>query len=243
MGRSVANRLTLTCEACGKGYEKLPSQRRKHDYCSQECYHKHKATHRPPRKVLHLTCGHCGQSFERFKGSERENTFCSRECYWKSSYRAKLVADNNAKRNPRAKVTEPCGNCQKAVTRFVSSRGNALFCDRDCHNEYRRSRQTRRVTDHGYVIMFVGKGYPGATKAGQVMEHRKVMQDVLGRALVKHENVHHINGSRADNRIENLELWSTSQPQGQRVEDKIRWAKEFISLYERGSEVSYEHVP
>ena len=82
----------------------------------------------------------------------------------------------------------------------------------------------------GYVYIQV-KGHPNANKAGYVRENRYVMEQAIGRHLFRHEEVHHLNGDRGDNRIENLELWSTSQPSGQRVEDKVAWALEMLNLY------------
>jgi hypothetical protein len=83
---------------------------------------------------------------------------------------------------------------------------------------------TRYVMKSGYIII-----YPPNRRS--ILEHRFVMEMHLGRRLVKGENVHHINGIKDDNRIENLELWNTTQPKGQRVVDKIAWAEEILALY------------
>lgn len=87
----------------------------------------------------------------------------------------------------------------------------------------------RTINSDGYVVVPIdGISW----KSGRILEHRKVMQDKIGRLLLGQENVHHINGVRDDNRPENLELWNTSQPPGQRVEDKLAWAHQIIALYE-----------
>ena len=95
-----------------------------------------------------------------------------------------------------------------------------------------------KKTSLGYIYEWIPLDSPFLCMAGSnkneanyIMQHRLVMAKHLNRPLTKKETVHHINGIKDDNRIENLELWSSNHQSGQRIDDQIKWAIEFLNKH------------
>ncbi len=128
----------------------------------------------------------------------------------------------------KKKVDKRCAGCGTGISPY---RERCQSCKQRGELSF-RWRGGRSIDPKGYVVLSGYQGHPNARVGGQIPEHILVMAQHLGRPLVPGENVHHKNGDRSDNRIENLELWSKVQPCGQRIEDKVAWAKYILGLYE-----------
>ena len=113
-----------------------------------------------------------------------------------------------------------CKQCGKRFAYKIYGEGrskhynrNQMFCDKRCADAF----QTKGwgIDKNGYHVRFRSNG----TRRVYEFEHRVVMEQFLGRPLGRNETVHHKNGNRADNRIENLELWASRHGKGQRATD------------------------
>ncbi|MEY2419520.1 MAG: hypothetical protein QOG90_2200 [Actinomycetota bacterium] len=84
----------------------------------------------------------------------------------------------------------------------------------------------------GYAVVYAPWHPRTSAKTTYVFEHILVMEESLGRYLLPDETIHHVNGVKDDNRLENLELWVRPQPAGIRASDALTWAKTIIARYE-----------
>lgn len=222
----------VACLECGKEEYMPPSQVARHKYCSWTCQSA------ASEKARRRTCARCGTAFDGIgstvgKFCSRQCYMDSRDKRTTCAVCSKPLAQSmlrycshtcrdEGRRTLEQKPCETCGKPMKVQPhKFESQR----FCSHACKNESLRGMLEgpggRSKRSDGYMQVY----YPSHPEVLEriarhvktptsrhpnlfVLEHRLVMEQVLGRRLLSTEQVNHINQIRDDNRPENLEVLS-----------------------------------
>lgn len=178
------------CKNCGKEKQaKYKSHIKK--FCSHQCANEYYWKQKE-KKVTKIICVNCGKEF-KVKSSDYRLThggvkYCSKKCVGEALRTGSVV------------------QCKQCGKEFYSTRNE--FCSPKCASDYKSEHSTHKTyTENGYIIEHK-RGY---NKKGNAKQHRLVIEEHLGRRLFPDEVVHHINGDKTDNRIENLVVMSRKE--------------------------------
>lgn len=193
------------CINCKKKYfKKLTSSKtewEKSKYCSVSCFHAYK------RKMI--KCKVCGKSFTVKKALINVLKTCSQKC--KLKWRSKLSKDLVEKHG------SPMDRGNARINSSNTYKKKYANGEMEHMKEVWKKRDWKKENNPRWVpVGTIKEAYRGYKKIKVAencwkLHHHYIMEKEIGREIKEYEVVHHINGKKGDNRIENLQLLTDTE--------------------------------
>ena len=156
---------------------------------------------------MNRRCDYCGEDITRSPSNFHKQNFCNIKC--RTNWQKEHLVGDVCPSWKGGKKTRRCEYCKKDISRHSSRFYKRYFCSRECKAEW-------------WKVHIVGDAHPrwkggvhkekggylryGSGKHLKRRVHTVLIEESIGRHIKKGEEVHHINGIRDDNRLENLLL-------------------------------------
>ncbi len=178
-----------TCPECGKQFTDKYNTR---TFCSHQCANENHWHTRERAKTVEFTCKTCGKKFTCYKNDQRVKNnsvkYCCKQC------------SDEARKTGQIKQCPICGKD------FYTTRHK--YCSTECGHKHKIQNTIHKIYfENGYKIAYIN----GYNKKGNAKIHRLIMEKAIGRRLDQDEVVHHIDGNKTNNNIENLVIMSRKE--------------------------------
>lgn len=184
--------MVKNCIVCNKEFKTFKSTQHKKIFCSPEC--------RLKKSHIEAECMICGKKYtiakSRYNGKFIRYKCCSDECY--HNYRTE------EKRKIYEKNIYTCSSCGEKFHGARHGNTGYKFCSQSCSKSFMKGSNSLAYKDGstinsaGYKCIKVGDKY--------LYEHRLIIEEHIGRKLTVNEVVHHKDGDKLNNSIENLQI-------------------------------------